>query len=48
VRQLEPHDDQGDDHPVRERQLMVWACAFSPQPVTAAPVPQPRFLLGQP
>jgi hypothetical protein len=41
VRKLEPHDDQGGDHPVGERQLVVWACAFGAQPVPAAPVPQP-------
>jgi hypothetical protein len=48
VRELEPQDHQRDDHPVRERQLMVRARAFSPQAIPAAPVPQPRFLLGQP
>jgi hypothetical protein len=49
VRKLEPHDDQGDDHPVGERQLMARACAFGAQPVpAAAPLPQPRFLLRQP
>jgi hypothetical protein len=48
VRKLEPHDDHGGDHPVGERQLVAWACAFGAQPVPAAPVPQPRFLLRQP
>ena len=48
VRKLEPQDHQGDDHPVRERQLMVRACALGAQPVPAAPVSQPRLLLRQP
>ena len=48
MRELEPQDHQRDDHPVREHQLMAWACAFGAQPVPAAPVPQPRLLLRQP
>jgi hypothetical protein len=48
VRQLEPQDHQRDDHPVREHQLMVRACAFGAQPVPPAAAPQPRLLLRQP
>jgi geranyl diphosphate 2-C-methyltransferase len=48
MRQLEPQDDQGGDHPVRERQLMTRARACGAQPVMAPALPQPRLLPGQP
>ena len=48
VRELEPQHDQGGDHPVSERQLMIWAGAFGAQPVPPTPGPQPRLLLRQP
>ena len=48
VRQLEPQDNQGGDHPVSKRQLMIGPCARGAQPVPPTPRPQPRLLLRQP
>ena len=48
MRQLEPQENKRDDHPVGERQVMAGACAFGAQPVMAAAVTQPGFLLRQP
>ena len=48
MRELAPQHDQGDDHPVRKRQLMIGAGAFGAQPGMAPALTQPRLLLGKP